>query len=171
MMPELRPYQTDVIVKFDACPSRCVLMVAPTGAGKTVIAGAIVRSYVERGKRVLFFSHRREITKQTSTKLHAVGIDHGIIQAGFPLRLYEPVQVASVQTLTARAIRGSAIDLPLADLVIIDEAHHTPAETYRKIVDKYPDGKIMGADSNAMSEGRAGVGRHFRSDRRMPSGR
>lgn len=150
-----------MIAKFDACPARCILMVAPTGAGKTVIAGAIVKSYVENGKRVLFFSHRREITKQTSAKLHAVDIDHGIIQAGFPLRLHEPVQVASVQTLTARAIRGSAIELPHADLVIIDEAHHTPAETYRKIVEKYPTARILGLSATPVRKDGRGLGDIF----------
>jgi DNA repair protein RadD len=131
-MTVLRAYQQDAVDRFHAAVAagrRKILMVMPTGGGKTVVAGAIVRAAVERGQRALFNSHRREITQQTSVKLYAVDIDHGIIQAGFPLRLHEPVQVASIQTLTARAIRGSAIDLPAADLVIIDEAHHTPAET------------------------------------------
>jgi len=103
--PALRPYQIDVIGKCRAAVAaghKRIMLVAPTGSGKTVIAGGIVREDVSAGRRVLFFSHRREITKQTSAKLHAVGVDHGIIQAGFPLRLHEPVQVASVQTLTAR---------------------------------------------------------------------
>ena len=57
------------------------------------------------------------------------GVDHGIVQAGFPMRLNERVQVASIQTLNARAMRASSIELPPADLVIVDEAPHARAAT------------------------------------------
>jgi DNA repair protein RadD len=162
--PELRPYQADVIDKFRSAVDagqRKIMLVAPTGSGKTVIAGAIVGDAVARDQRVLFFSHRREITQQTSAKLYAVGIDHGIIQAGFPLRLHEPVQVASVQTLTARAIRGSAIELPAADLVIVDEAHHAPAETYAKVLAKYSNAIILGLTATPCRRDGRGLGNVF----------
>lgn len=163
--PKLRPYQSDVIEKFRAAViidgKRKVMLVAPTGSGKTVIAGAIVKDAVARQQRVLFFSHRREITGQTSAKLYAVDVDHGIIQAGFPLRLHEPVQVASVQTLTARAIRGSAIELPHADLVIVDEAHHTPADTYRKVLAAYPGAVVLGLTATPCRKDGRGLGNIF----------
>jgi DNA repair protein RadD len=162
--PELRPYQVDVIDRFQtavASGKRKIMLVAATGSGKTVIAGAIVKKQVAEGRRVLFFSHRREITTQTSAKLYAVGIDHGIIQAGFPLRLHEPVQVASVQTLTARAIRGSAIELPAADLVIVDEAHHTPADTYQKVLEKYPEATLLGLTATPCRKDGRGLGNVF----------
>ncbi len=86
MMPELRPYQTEVIGTFRSAVNagrKHVMLVAPTGSGKTVIAGAIVNAAVADGKRVLFFSHRREITKQTINKLHDVGMP-GSSRPGFP---------------------------------------------------------------------------------------
>ena len=51
----------------------------------------------------MVLAHRREIISQTSDKLRAAEVPHGIIQAGFKPRPLELVQVASVQTLWVRA--------------------------------------------------------------------
>jgi superfamily II DNA or RNA helicase len=132
MSVELRPYQTDISAEFERHierGDRSILLVAPTGSGKTVIAAAIIAGCT---RRVLVIAHRREIVNQTSDKLTARGIAHGIIQAGDEkkLRPMAAVQVASIQTLQARAIRSSSMLMPLADLLIIDEAHHACAMTY-----------------------------------------
>ena len=105
---------------------------APTGSGKTVIAADIIRAKARARKPVLVLAHRREIISQTSEKLHDIGIAHGIIQAGFPARPLEDVQVASIQTLHRRAIHAETMDLPPADLLVIDEAHHCPAKPIAK---------------------------------------
>jgi DNA repair protein RadD len=147
----LRDYQTRVIEDFGCTiekGTRRVILVAPTGAGKTVIAAAIIKKHAGRGALVL--AHRREIIVQTSQKLYAHGITHGIIQAGVRARPLEHVQVASIQTLYARAIRGERMDLPAADLLIIDECHHAPAETYRKIIDAYPNAILLGIARSSM---------------------
>ena len=73
---------------------------ATTAFGKTVVAAAVIRAAVARGQRVLFADHRREITRQTSNKLHDAGLDFGIIQAGFPSRPGEPVQIAQSKHCT-----------------------------------------------------------------------
>jgi DNA repair protein RadD len=128
--PELRPYQTGVIARIWAAieaAQRGILLVAPTGSGKTVIAAEIVRDAVRRGWRVLFLAHRRELIGQASRKLYAAGVEHGIILPGYPMRLTEPVQVASIASLHARAIRSSTIDMPAADLVIISTKRTTAA--------------------------------------------
>src|SRR6478752_5919090 len=98
--PELRPYQRDIIDRVaaeNAAGHRCVLLVAPTGSGKTVIAAAIIAKADMEGRRTLVIAHRREIVGQTVKKLHAARVDAGIIQAGFPPRPMQPVQVASIQ--------------------------------------------------------------------------
>ena len=137
---QLRPYQLDVInqcrQKLAAGVSR-ICLVAPTGSGKTVIAAEIIRSAVAKGKRVLVLAHTREIIKQTSLKLNAAGIAHGIIMATDTVRPYEPVQVASVQTYWSRVMRTKRMDPPPADLVIVDECHHIRARTWFKIIDSY----------------------------------
>src|SRR5262249_37165680 len=135
--PQLRPYQVDVIDRVAAeiaAGRRRVLLVAPTGSGKTVIAAAIIAEAAEAGRRILFVAHRREIVAQPVAKLYAVGVDAAVIQAGFPPRPGQAVQVASIPTLHARAIRGSAMEMPPADILIIDEAHHARATTYGDVL-------------------------------------
>jgi DNA repair protein RadD len=146
-IPELRPYQIDVIAEFrsrveNGC--RRIILVAPTGSGKTIIGAEIIREKASARKPVLVLAHRREIITQTSEKLHNLGIVHGIIQAGFPARPLEDVQVASIQTLHRRAIRAETMHLPPADLLVIDEAHHCPANTYSKIIASYPEAILLG---------------------------
>ena len=122
-MTELRPYQSENVAALDALvPGDRVLSVGPTGSGKTVIFCELIKRKVGKFKRVLVIAHRREIIAQTSRKLYDNGVRHGIIQAGFDPRPMEPVQVASIATLYVRAIRSEAMQLPIADLVIIDEA-------------------------------------------------
>jgi DNA repair protein RadD len=122
--PRLRPYQQDLIRRFwgevDG-GKRKVLMVLPTGGGKTVVCSEIIDQALQKGLRVLFLAHRRELISQASKTFHAAHLDHGIIQAGFSPRLWEKLQVASIATVHARAIRSSAIELPEFDLIVIDE--------------------------------------------------
>ena len=88
-------------------------------------------------------------------------IEHGVIQAGYMTRPDEPVQVASVQTLWARAVRSNRIELPAADLLIIDESHHCPATTYRKIIDAYPDAILVGLTATPCRGDGRGLGGIF----------
>jgi superfamily II DNA or RNA helicase len=160
----LRPYQRDVLERFDAAIARGakrVLIVAPTGAGKTVIASALVRKAMAGRSRVLFLAHRRELIRQASEKLHANGLDHGIVQAGWPTRPGEPIQVASVQTLWARAMRSTAMELPPADMLIVDEAHHTPAQTYRQVIASYPNAVLVGLTATPCRSDGRGLGNAF----------
>ena len=157
-MADLRPYQYDVMARVEAAIAaghRHPLLVAATGAGKTVIAAAIVKAYADCSRRVLFFSHRREITKQTCEKLFALGIDAGIIQAGWPGRPCQSVQVASIQTLHARG------ELPPADLVIVDEAHHARAASYQAVLAKYPNAVLLGLTATPCRKDGRGLGNVF----------
>src|SRR5262249_14755111 len=106
--PILRPYQLDVVAEIEqaiAAGQNKILLVAPTGSGKTVVFCEIIKRYVEQHKTALVISHRREIVQQTSAKLSANGIRHGIIQAGIDPRPMAGVQVASIATLWSRCIR------------------------------------------------------------------
>jgi DNA repair protein RadD len=147
-MTDLRPYQIDVIDKVDAVTAegkQRVQVVAPTGAGESVIVAEIIKRAVADGLRVVVLAHRREIIAQTSRKLSTNGVEHGIIRAGLAMDLEQNVQVCSVQTLWARAMWTKKIPLQPPDLLIIDESHHVPAGTYRKIVEAYPNAILLGA--------------------------
>lgn len=163
-MIALRPYQHDVlgdVGQVIAAGKRRIIVVAPTGAGKTVIGAEIINTAVSSGQRVLVVAHTREIIRQTSRKLFDNGIDHGIIAAGLVAHPGEPVQVASVQTLSARALRGNRMQLPPADLLIVDECHHSPARTYRKIIDAYPQAVLIGLTATPCRGDGRGLGGIF----------
>jgi superfamily II DNA or RNA helicase len=114
-----------------------VLLVLPTGAGKTHTAAALIARAHARGKRCLFLVHRREIVLDTARRLAAAGIPCGVVMAGQPTT-EAPVQVASVQTIAARELA------PPADLLIWDEAHHVAADTWRAIAAQYPAAYHLG---------------------------
>ncbi len=131
---KLRDYQVDAVARVRAeyaSGRRSVLLVLPTGAGKTATASELIRRAVERGRRVIFAVHRREIVLDTHRRLVAAGVRCGLVMAGVA-PTGAAVQVCSVQTLTAREAA------PPADLVVWDEAHHCAAETYRAIRAQYP---------------------------------
>jgi len=133
-----------------------VLLVMPTGSGKTVVFSEICRLANEKGNSVLILVHRRELLKQASDKLSKAGVEHGIIAAGFDSSDH-PVQVASVQTL-ARRLQTVSID---PALLVIDEAHHAVAGSWDKIIGHFADAKIIGVTATpARLDGR-GLGTHF----------
>jgi DNA repair protein RadD len=161
----LFPFQVDISARFEclvAQGERKILLVAPTGSGKTVIAAAIVAA----GTRdVLVVAHRREIVRQTSDKLIKRGVEHGIIQAGDDdkLRSWAATQVASIQTLHARAIRSNSMTMPPADLLIIDEAHHACAMTYSKVIATYPNAILLGLTATPCRGDGRGLGGIFQT--------
>jgi len=85
--PTLRDYQREVIARVEAeiaAGKRRILVVVPTGSGKTIVVAAMIVGAAKAGRRVLVVAHRSEIITQTHAKLYAAGVDAGIIKAGFP---------------------------------------------------------------------------------------
>jgi DNA repair protein RadD len=164
-MTALRPYQERVVFETEAALASGdrVILVAPTGSGKTVMGAAVAKHAAEQHRGVLFLAHRREIIDQTSRKLHAYGVRHGVIIAGADdrLRPQECVQVASVATLWSRGMRSDAMPMPAADLIIVDECHHAPATTYTKIIEHYPDARVLGLTATPCRGDGRGLGGHF----------
>ncbi len=141
---KLREYQTAAITALRLAYSsgkRAPVLILPTGAGKTVVAAEIIRSAIAKKTRVLFLVHRQELLSQSVSKLEQAGItDLRIIQAGSDLGSPSaPVAVASIPTLTRWTEKQ-----PLADLVIVDEAHHVVAKTWRKLADHYSASLLLG---------------------------
>lgn len=145
MLVRLRDYQVDVLERArgrmrQGC--RRVLIQAPTGSGKSVIAAEAIRACVERGKRAVFFAHRRRLVSQMCERLEQAGVSYGILMNGVS-RTSAPVQVVSRDTAVSRAIRNPWIGLPPADLVVIDEAHNL-GDGYDQIVTAYRDAFLLG---------------------------
>lgn len=135
MTPSLRPYQAravaDVLAARDNGRKRVVL-VAPTGAGKTQCFCALIQCF----DTALVLTHRIELIEQAQNRLLEFGIQSGAIQGDQP-RTRHAVQVASVQTLVNR-------ERPPADLVITDECHHSIAGQFTDIIQSYPDAFHVG---------------------------
>ena len=111
---------------------RRVMLMMPTGSGKTEVAKQIIVNATSKGKRVYFVVPRIELVKQTSERLLRYGVDHGVIQAAHRLTDPDkPVQVCSIQTLNRRKWNNF-------DIIIIDEAHGAAAPMYKKFLGTRP---------------------------------
>lgn len=143
MTVTLRPYQVEAVEAVRNAyrgGARAPLLVAPTGAGKTVMFSFVAQEAAARGKRALILAHRRELIRQASQKLYAAGVQHGIIAPGHtPTR--DLVQVASVQTLGRRLQRGSTA---VPDLIVVDEAHHAVAGQWATVAAAFPGARLLG---------------------------
>jgi superfamily II DNA or RNA helicase len=133
-----------------------VLLVLPTSAGKTVTAGALIAGALDKGNKVMFLAHRKELIDQPSELLDKLGIDHGVIKAGhWRQRPDLPVQVASVQTLARRGTR------PDVRVVIVDEAHRRLAQMYEDVFADYPNALILGLTATPIRLDGRGLHRVF----------
>lgn len=140
-MIRLRDYQqlgvSDIRNAYRA-GKKAPLYVAPTGSGKTVLFAYISDGTSRKGNTVLILVHRQELVDQTSRTLNAFGVPHGIIAAGRTPDRTHAVQIASVQTLVRR------LDFFRPALIIIDEAHHGTAGSWRKVLDHNPQARVLG---------------------------
>lgn len=127
----LRDWQLEAVERVrDAvrAGNKNILVVAPTGAGKTVLATHIIGEADAKCRRSAFVVDRISLINQTSATFAAHGLNHGVIQADHVL--FAPskrIQVCSQQTLARRR-------WPDADLIVVDEAH-TVTETVRKRIE------------------------------------
>lgn len=141
----LRDYQDIAIEKIlkEFKISDSILLQMPTGTGKTTVFSEIVRRWIKEivpNKRLLIMVHRKELVDQIIKRLKDFGIGAGRIQAGYSPDLLKRVQVGMVQSLRNPNRLPQNISL-----IIIDEAHHSPALSYRNIIKNYGEGvKILG---------------------------
>lgn len=139
----LRPRQVQAIADLRqaiADGSRAPICIAPTGSGKTVVAGGIIQGVIQKQKKALFLAHRQELIDQARDKLRDFGIKSGVIQSTKYMDLAPPVQVASVQTLVRRMHK---LDWR-PDIILIDECHLSNAKTYKTIVEFYDTPLLIG---------------------------
>ncbi len=136
--------------------ARRVLLVAPTGAGKTVIFCWLARAAIAKGNRVLVVAHRSELIDQAVAKLAREGItDVGVIRRGPSTNPEAAIQVASIQTLL------KAQTLPEATLVILDEAHHYVADKWGEVASSYAKAKVLGVTATPMRADKSPLGDLF----------
>lgn len=138
----LRDYQRGLLARTALAMRvyRRILLQAPTGAGKTHLIAALVGAAVLFRLRVLILATRTRLVRQLHDRLDVFEIGHGVIAASLPglTNWSQPVQVASVDTLYRRCVADGKMPLPLADVVIFDEAHLALGESRKAILNSYP---------------------------------
>lgn len=143
-----RPYQQKAAAaihrEWDA-GNKKTLVVMPTGTGKTIVFASIVNDQVAKGEHVLILAHREELLQQASDKLKMVtGLETALEKAqSSALNSDKMVVVASVQTLSKQN-RLMKYPRDYFGTIIIDEAHHTAAKTYKGILEHFSDAKVLG---------------------------
>ena len=137
------------------CIADNILYQMPTGTGKTRLFTSIIRDISLWGLRhgifirILIIAHRSELIEQSSNCLSRYRIDHGVLAGTMKeMRdLRKPIQVASIQTITHPANRRLIEDLKF-DFIIIDEAHHAIARSYKLLWRFCPDAKKLGVTAS-----------------------
>jgi superfamily II DNA or RNA helicase len=144
----LRPYQQAAVdAAFEGwnCGLRRLLWSMPTGCGKTVAFAAVAERVLREGERVLILAHRTELIEQAKDKLAAYApwcADRiGIVKAERD-RWKAQCVVASVQTLQNSRLHRYAPGT--FGLIVVDEAHHGAAPTYRAILDYLDAPRVLG---------------------------
>jgi superfamily II DNA or RNA helicase len=154
MMSELvlRDYQREccekILAAYRANPSGKELVVLPTGAGKTIcfvwVIAFLAREY---STTALIIAHRDELLNQAAEKYQAVNPAAVVGKIGAGVREYGgEVTVCSIQTVSRphhlknlKALYGTGKKL----LIIVDEAHHQSAESYRRVLEALPDAFVL----------------------------
>ncbi len=120
---ELRDYQLKAIndtreglKKFN---SPC--LVAPCGAGKSVISATMAKMATDKGNTVLFMVHRLELVNQIKSTFERAGVD---------MKLCDVFMISQAQKSDREY-----------NLILTDEAHHSVASSYKKVYEKYPNTK------------------------------
>lgn len=155
----LRDYQMQMLLDALALMRqgyRRILIQAPTGAGKTVLAAAVLAVVAQLGVTGEFVVHRKELINQTSRSFTGLGLSHGFIAAKRPMDLTQSIILAGVQTL-AKRLGGL---LP-PNLTVLDECHHAVAGTWEAVLEHYAGSYIIGLTATPQRLDGRGLIDHF----------
>ena len=132
----LRPYQKiavdDASIALDK--HKNTIVVAPTGAGKTIMLSALIGKRYKKGKKILVLQHRDELVSQNKTKFTRVNpkITTSVVD-GTEKDWSGDAIFSMVQTLS----RPNNLDnMCNFDMIVVDESHHAIAETYTRIINR-----------------------------------
>jgi superfamily II DNA or RNA helicase len=136
------------------------LGIAPTGAGKTIMLSAVTGDSIgATDAKACVLAHRDELTAQNREKFARVNpaISTSVLDASTKCWAGQ-VTFAMVPTLARDANLAA---MPKLDLLVIDEAHHAVADSYRRIIDRVrdanPDSRIFGVTATPNRGDRKGL--------------
>ena len=137
---KLFDYQEDMKERIEKALRlhRSVMAQMPTGTGKTYLLTAVIDSFVSNNpmEKVWIVAHRRELVSQideTVRKFHSYSASN----ASF---LLSSVKAISIQWLMRHY--DEIEEEP--GLIVIDEAHHALAKTYKEMWERFPKAKFLG---------------------------
>lgn len=161
-MITLYPFQADAVASLRTAfrSYMSVLLVSPTGSGKTVMFAYLAGKIAGAGQRIIILVHREELLDQVSKTLTALGVPHGRIAAG---EQYDPrplVHVASVMTLVRKL---AVVECP--QWVIVDECHHAlMGTTWGTVISTFgatnPKLRLLGVTATPLRLNGQGLGKH-----------
>lgn len=164
----LRPYQEKNVHEIRMAfrqGHKAVCYNLPTGGGKTLTAGHMLGNAVKKGNQVFFICNRIELLDQTAEAFDKLGLSYGIIAAGTPMKLYEPIQICSIDTLKRRLHKIHI----RPKLIVWDECRSLGAAGWTAVYNYYPDAKHIGLDATPIRLDGKGLGRFFTHMVRGPS--
>lgn len=129
MAYELRGYQQELITRIRqslASGHHQIIVQSPPRTGKTVVMAEIARRTTDKGNRVCFIIHRKEVLEQAKATFQEQGVDPNLLEADM------------VQSLTRHV---DAMHPP--EVILIDEAHHALAKSYRRILEAFPQAYVL----------------------------
>lgn len=145
---DLRPYQQEaresIFEQWDSGVKK-TLLVLPTGCGKTIVFAKVTEDCVRNGDRVLILAHRGELLEQAADKIHkSTGLRCAVEKAEESCQgSWFRIVVGSVQTLM-REKRLGQFPADYFNTIIIDEAHHCISDSYQRVLQHFPDAKVLG---------------------------
>ena len=148
---KLRQHQIDakknILRAWDTYDS--VMLQMPTGTGKTYLFTSIIKdciAYYKSQKKeinILVVAHRIELLDQIANSLEQYGIPCGFIQGTREQHLWQKVQVGSILSLISDKNEMNVRRCKF-DFIIVDEAHHTLADSYKHLFEMFPEAKKLG---------------------------
>ncbi len=147
MIPPLRPYQAEALERASAATEhhQSILIVQPTGTGKTRVAVEACSRHRALGGVPMFVAPRRELVNQARDTLAARGLEDG-----------HDVFVRTIQELTS-----SRAKVPPATMVVLDEARHYVADEWSKLRAALPDAVYLGLDATPERQDGRGLSPFF----------
>lgn len=161
---DLRPYQAEAVEAVYGAwhEFRRVLMVLPTGTGKTICFAHIAAREAAVGRRTLILAHRDELIRQAADKLQrATGVLAAVEKADeTSLGTLASVVVGSVQTLM-RASRLERLGRNAFDVVVVDECHHALSDSYQRVLAWFEGARVVGVTATPDRGDRRNLGKYF----------
>jgi superfamily II DNA or RNA helicase len=135
----LRPYQTLAVqwCNRQLNNTRHPLCVGPTGTGKTVIIGQLAKNRIELKNRLLLLVPQLEIHEQFMSHLTQIGLNPGYINDEGVMGRNRSIYVCMYQSLDNLLQQLPEKFCRSFTEIIIDECHHSSAQSYRNIFEHF----------------------------------